>query len=237
MKLSKKQIIWVVVLVVIIAAAIVLYFVGKNNGWFSLFESQKSIQEYVESFGVLAPLAFFLLQFFQVILAPIPGNLTTIAGGVLFGFFKAFLISTAAVFLGSLSAFLLGKIFGRPLVERIAGKKTIEKYMTSVSSRQKVVLILMFLLPFFPDDLLCLIAGLSAMSIPYFALLVILTRPWGLLFSALLGSGMISLPEWAWIVIAVVAATLFIASLKYAPLIEERIKCRLDKTFSKKEKS
>lgn len=218
----------------IIAVAVILYYIGKNNGWFALFGSKESIQQYVASFGPWAPLAFFLLQFIQVILSPVPGSVTTIAGGVLFGFGYAFLISTAAVLLGSVCAFLLGKRFGRPLVEKIAGKNVIEKYMKTVSSRQKIVLIMMFLLPFFPDDILCLIAGLSAMRLPYFSLLVIITRPWGLLFSSLLGSGLITMAAWIWIVLAIFVGILFIVTLKYAPVIEERTKLWLEKMFSKK---
>ncbi len=234
MKLSKKQVLWLCVLLFLIAAVVILYYVGKTNGWFTLFESKENVKQYVSSFGVWAPLAFFVLQFIQVIISPIPGAITTLAGGVLFGFFYAFLISTAAVFLGSICAFLLGKLFGRPLVEKIAGKQIVEKYMQSVSSRQKIVLIMMFLLPFFPDDILCLIAGLSAMRLPYFSLLVIITRPWGLLFSALIGSGIIYIPFWGWIIIALIGVFIFIISIKYAPVIEERIKNWIDKTFTKR---
>ena len=233
MKITKQQIFWISILVLIAAAVIIIYYVGINNGWFSPFESKENVQAYVKSFGAWAPLAFFFLQFIQVILSPIPGSITTVAGGVLFGFFYAFLISTAAVFLGSVCAFLLGKIFGRPLVEKIAGKDIVDKYMKTVSSRQKMVLIMMFLLPFFPDDILCLIAGLSAMRLPYFSLLVIITRPWGLLFSALVGSGMIHMPGWGWIALAVVAALIFIITLKYAPSIEDRTKKWLESTFKR----
>jgi uncharacterized membrane protein YdjX (TVP38/TMEM64 family) len=221
------------VLVIIVAALIILYYIGKGAGWFRLFESNEELQKYVQSFGALAPLAFFLLQFFQVIISPIPGNITTLAGGMLFGFWPAFFISTGAIFLGSLCAFLLGKLFGRPLVERIAGKAVVDKYMMSVSSRQRIVLIMMFLMPFFPDDVLCLIAGLSAMSVPTFALIVILTRPWGLVFSALLGSGVISMPEWGWIILICAAIAVFILSIKYASVIEDRVKHWLEKTFLK----
>ena len=91
----------------------------------------------------------------------------------------------------------------------------------------------MFLIPFFPDDVLCLLAGLSAMSVPYFALVVILTRPWGLLFSAMLGSGMIDIPEWGWIAIICAAVIVFILSIKYAPMIEDRLKSWLERTFLK----
>ncbi len=232
-KFTKKQIIWCAVLAAVAAALIILYYIGKENGWFEFFVSKEKIQQYVSSFGALAPLAFFLLQFFQVIVSPIPGNITTLAGGLLFGFLPAFLISTAAVFLGSIAAFGLGKLFGRPLVEKIAGKEVVDKYMSTVSSRQRIVLIMMFLMPFFPDDILCLIAGLSAMRFTSFSLLVILTRPWGLLFSALAGSGTISIPDWGWVIIVVVAVAAFILSIKYAPVIEERVKSWLEKTFVK----
>ena len=233
MKKSKKQVIWIAVLLTILAALAVLYYIGKNNGWFTLFESQEKLHEYVASFGAWAPLAFFALQFLQVIISPIPGSVTTLVGGVLFGFLNGFLLSFAAVFIGSLGAFMLGKKFGRPLVERIAGKSIVEKYMDSVSSRQRILLILMFLFPFFPDDVLCLIAGLSAMSLPSFALIMILTRPWGLIFSALVGSGVISVPAWAWFVIAAFAIAVFVLASKYAPLIEERIHCWIKKTFQR----
>lgn len=237
MSLNKKQKIWLVVLLVIVAALAVLYIIGKDLGWFDLFQSKENIQRYVSSFGAWAPFVFFLLQFIQVIFSPIPGSITTIAGGLLFGFFYGFLISLAAVFLGSICAFMLGKIFGKPLVIKIAGQEVVDKYTNTVSSRQRIVLFMMFLLPFFPDDLLCLIAGLSAMRLPSFSLLVILTRPWGLLFSALVGSGVISIPFWCWIIIAAVVGVLFILSIKYAPRIEERLKIWVEKTFSKKKSS
>lgn len=236
-KLTRQQWIWIAVLAVLVAAAVVVYYVGRDLGWFKFFESRESVRDWVKSYGGWAPLAFFVLQFVQVIFSPIPGSVTTIAGGMLFGFFYGFLLSLGAIFLGSLVAFLLGKVFGRPLVEKIAGKAVVDKYTKNVSSRQRVVLIMMFILPFFPDDLLCLVAGLSAMRVPQFSLLMILTRPWGLLFSALVGSGLLNIPSWGWVIIGVFAIALFVLSLKYAPAIEERSKHwleALEKKFSRK---
>ena len=232
-KITKQQWIWTGVLAAFVIACFVIYFVGQSLGWFKYFETRESVRDWVRSFGAWAPLAFFALQYMQVIISPIPGSVTTLAGGMLFGFFYGFALSLAAVFLGSISAFLLGKAFGRPLVERIAGKATVDKYMMSVSSRQRIVVIMMFLLPFFPDDLLCLIAGLSAMRLPQFSLIVILTRPWGLLFSALAGSGLLRVSWWGWIIIAVAAGILFVLSLKYAPAIEERTHLLIDKLEKK----
>lgn len=77
-----------------------------DQGYLEVFKSTQALQDYVEGFGVWAPLAFILLQLIQVIVAPIPGNVTTLAGGALFGFLPAFLYST----LGGLP-----RLPGRPL--------------------------------------------------------------------------------------------------------------------------
>lgn len=232
-RLSKKQIIWTAVLILFAAVLTVLYFAGKAAGWFSLFESPEELRAYVASFGVWAPLAFFSLQFLQVIVSPIPGNVTTVVGGMLFGFYYGLLISFAAIFLGSLCAFLLGKLFGRPLAERIAGKQAIDKYLSTVSLRQRLMLILMFLFPFFPDDLLCLVAGLTSMRLPTFALIVLLTRPWGLVVSSLLGANAVSFPFWVWAAVVLFIIVSFIMALKYAPHIEERVRLWMVKKLKK----
>lgn len=232
-KLTKKQILWIAVLVLIIAAFTVIYFIGKNVGWFSVFESEDSLKQYVSSFGVLAPLAFFLLQFFQVVFAPIPGGITTVVGGMLFGFLYGFIISISAVILGSMCAFYLGRWFGRPLVERIAGKEAVEKYLLTVSFRQRVMLFLMFLLPFFPDDLICMVAGLSGMRTRTFFLIILFSRPWGFAIFAFLGSNALSLPSWVWIVLAILAVVIVYIALKYAPQIEERARKSLEKLFKR----
>lgn len=232
-KLTKKQIIWFIIFIFIIAAFIAIYFVGKHVGWFSIFESEESLKEYVSSFGVLAPLAFFLLQFFQVIFAPIPGGLTTVVGGMLFGFGYGFLISFTAVFVGSVLAFYIGRWFGRPLVERIAGKEAVEKYLYTVSLRHRVMLFLMFLLPFFPDDIICMVAGLSAMRIRTFILIILFSRPCGFAIFAFIGSNALSLPYWIWIILGILAILLVYIALKYAPQIEERVRNKLEKLFKK----
>jgi len=232
-KLSKKQKVWIGVLLLIIAAITAVFLIGRQQGWFAILESEESLKEYVASFGVWAPLAFFVLQFFAVIISPIPSNVTSFVSGMVFGFFYGFLLTFTAVFLGSICAFLLGKFFGRPLVERIASKQTVEKYFNTVSLRQRVMLILMFLFPFFPDDLICMIAGLTSMRLSSFALIVLLTRPWGLVVSSFLGSNAISLPSWIWIVVASFTFIIIVLAIKYTPHIEERVRIWMEKKYNK----
>jgi len=236
-KLEKSQIWSGAVLAVIIIAAIVLYFVGRSKGWFSIFDSVEELQEFIAGYGAWAPLVFFLLQVLQVILAPIPGSVTTLVGGIFFGFWKAMIISVAAVLTGSVILFLLAKSLGRPLVAKLVGKNKMEKYMSKLSSRQFWVLFMMFLMPFFPDDVLCLMAGLTAIRFPGFVLMVLVTRPWGLVFSALVGSGAISVPVWGWVIIVMLSAALLYISIRYPDKLEEWMSDRIAGLIRKKEAS
>ncbi len=234
LKLNKSQIWSGAVLLGMLIIVVILYFVGRSKGWFSMFESVEELQEYVSGYGVWAPLAFFFLQVLQVILAPIPGSVTTLFGGIFFGFWTAMIISVTAVLTGSIILFLFAKYLGRPLVTRLIGEKRVEKYMKNISARQFWVLFMMFLMPFFPDDILCLMAGLSAIRFPGFTLLVLVTRPWGLVFSALVGSGVIAIPIWGWAIIGTLSIILLYVSIRYPDKLEEWMSDRILGIFRKK---
>lgn len=102
-KNRKRGILLAGVLILAIAALAALYFWLKANGYLEIFTSVEALQAYVRGFGAWAPAIFILLQIAQVIFAPIPGNVTTLAGGALFGFWPSFFYSTIAIFLGSSS--------------------------------------------------------------------------------------------------------------------------------------
>jgi uncharacterized membrane protein YdjX (TVP38/TMEM64 family) len=219
----------------IIAIFVALYFIAANNGWLDVFKSVEKLQEYISGFGIWAPLVFCAIQVLQVIISPIPGNITTLAGGLLFGFGSGFMYSYISIVLGSILAFALARAFGKPLVVRLVGEKITHKYMDVLSSRQKVVLILMFLLPFFPDDALCLIAGLSGISWGFFIVIQLLARPAGILFSALVGSGAVSVPIWGWGIIIALSLGIMALSVKYSPQIDAFMKRHVTDRFRKNE--
>ena len=101
-KQKKNRILGWIALGAVIAGLVALYFWMDARGYLAVFESTETLQEYVGSFGVWAPLVFILLQIAQVIFAPIPGNVTTLAGGAMFGFWPAMAYSVFAVFVGSM---------------------------------------------------------------------------------------------------------------------------------------
>jgi len=186
-----------------------------------IFSSRESIALYVERWGLWAPFIFVLIQAAQVILAPIPGNITALAGGALFGWGVGFLLSSLGLVIGSVIAFALGRYFGKPLVIRMVGEKTYERYEGVIARKGIWVLFLIFLIPFFPDDALCLLAGMTAIPFPLFLLLVVLGRLPGMLVANLAGSGLISLTIWQWAIVALICIGLAVLLFRHRDRVED----------------
>ena len=198
-----------------------------HSGFFAAASSQEALRAYIQQFSPYSHLCFFVVQLLSVILAPIPSNVTALAGGVLFGTWPAFLMTFAAVALGSVLVFTLARGLGREAVNRLVDRKISEKYREVIQAKTDVFLILAFLFPFFPDDVLCILAGLTKIPLGRFAVIVLLTRPWGLLFASALAGAPFALPWWGMALIGVFGLALFLLGMKYGDQIEERVLRRL----------
>lgn len=206
-------------------AATVLLLVGGawglyKSGFFAACTSQQALQDYIAQRAPYAQLWFFLLQLLSVVLAPIPSNITALAGGVLFGVWPAFLLTWAAVFLGSLLVFWLARVLGRSFADQVVSRRLSEKYQSVIRSKTTVFLTLAFLFPYFPDDMLCILAGLTDISFRRFALIVLLTRPWGLLVASALGGSSLNIPLWGLAVLGAAGLAVFVLGMKYGERVE-----------------
>lgn len=212
--------IYIIVLALIVGG---IYLWLKYTGILVYFSSYEALESYLNSKGSGGALIFFILQVLQVIIAPIPGNVSTLVGSAVFGFWKGFALSTLGVFCGSLIAFGIGKLFGRNIVTLFVKEETINKYLGTFANKQSFMLFVFFFLPGFPDDLLCFIAGLTKISWRYFITVSILGRPWGLLGSAFIGAKGLNFPIWVYIVGAIVTIIIVIVAFKYGPIFNQRV--------------
>lgn len=215
----RKIVILILTLLLLLGGGWFLYV----TGFFRAVTSLPELRTYINRFAPCSHLLFFLLQFLSVVLAPIPSNIVAAAGGVLFGTWPAFLLTFGAVLTGSLLVFTLARILGRDFADRLVSRKLSEKYQELLRAKAPVFLTLAFLFPFFPDDMLCILAGLTAISFRRFALIVVLARPWGLLFACALGGASIRLPLWAVLPLGLAGLGLFWLGLKYGDRLEEFI--------------
>ena len=194
-----------------------------RSGFFAALSSPQALQDYLSQFAPFSHLCFFLLQFLSVVLAPIPSNLSAAAGGMLFGTWPSFFLTIAAVLSASLLVFLLARALGQSFADRLVSRAISDKYLSIVRAKTDTFLILAFLLPFFPDDLLCILAGLTAISTPRFLVIVVLTRPWGLLVASALGGATLTLPLWAMVLLGIIGVAVFLLGMKYGDRWEESI--------------
>ena len=203
------------------------YFLWRT-GFFAI-TSLEGMRTYIQNFTPYSHLIYFLIQLASVILAPIPSNLTAMAGGLLFGAGLSFLLTAGAVILGSMIVFLLARALGRSFADRFVSQRVSERYLEIIRRKRDVFLALVFLFPFFPDDLICILAGLTDIPPLRFLVLVTLTRPWGLLVACALGGSVISIPIWAMVLIGAVGLVLFLVALKYGDRWEAALLERFQK--------
>lgn len=218
-KRARRIALAVLVVLALAAGVFALY----RNGWFERIGSVEELRALIDRAGAFAGIVFFLLQMLTVIIAPIPSNVTMMAGALALGFWQAMLLGIAAIWAGSMLMFLLARRLGHRAVQRWMDHGIMEKYLPVIEEKQDMFLFLTLLFPFFPDDMLCILAGLTSMPTARFAGIMLLARPWGLIFAALLGSGELSLPAWGWAVLIGVLAVIFVLAMKYSRQIEERL--------------
>lgn len=236
--LFKSVFVLVICAFVLIAVIAVFSAVWHLNEYATDEEKIAALVSKIEGIGVWGMAVFFLIQILQVVILPIPAALCYVPGSIIWGPLIATLIASAGVIAGSLISYFIGKFFGKRAVEWIAGKETCEKYSAYLNKRGKVIFVLMQILPFFPDDILCMIAGLTCMNFPFFLLTIVIVRPILIATYCYLGSGTV-IPfnePWGiavWVVIFAVCIALAILSLKY----QERLENRLVEKFSKRKKT
>ncbi|WP_294547862.1 VTT domain-containing protein [uncultured Pseudoflavonifractor sp.] len=213
MKKRNRKWIATLVLTILVLGGIFLFL--WNTGFFAAAKSLEGIQDYIARFSPYSHLVFFLVQLASVVIAPIPSNITAAGGALLFGMWPAFLLTAGAVVLGSAAVFWLARILGQSFAGRFVSQKVSDQYLDLIRRKRDVFLALVFLFPFFPDDLICILAGLTDISFSRFLVIVVLTRPWGLLVASAVGGSVISIPIWAMVLIGLAGLALFLVAMKY----------------------
>jgi uncharacterized membrane protein YdjX (TVP38/TMEM64 family) len=140
-----------------------------------------------------------------------------------------FAMTFFSVTFGSLFTFTLSRLLGRKWAQRMVEKKISDKYLELIQRKRDSFLVLVFLFPFFPDDMICILAGLTDIPFRRFALIVVLTRHWGLMVASLAGANLFAMPAWALPLISAVGVLLFLALLRWGDQMEEHLLRRFGK--------
>lgn len=157
---------------------ILLVIYGRLHG---VFDSPKTLQLFIKAFGKAAVWLFIFLQILQPIVPILPGGILAVVGMLMFGNFSGLLYSYIGLVIGEVLLFFLIRYYGRGFARMILSDKNYQKFDTILADRTKDVrklLIGAFILPFMPDDILCLAAGLTSMRFREYLLIILLLKPW-----------------------------------------------------------
>ncbi len=131
-----------------------------SRSW-AFFSDPEQIRQAVQAAGPWGWLVLVLLLILQVFLAFIPGHILMASAGYLYGLWMGILLGWLGLALGGQMAFWLARRFGRPLVIRFVAPALLERWQ-AFSARQGVLFYtISLILPIFPNDAMCYVAGLS----------------------------------------------------------------------------
>ncbi len=156
--------------------------------FFQFLSDKEKTSAYIESFGPASPLIFMAIQVLQVMFAPVPGEATGFIGGYLFGVIKGFFFSSIALSLGSLINFGVGRFLGQRYVRKLIPPRQLKRFDTMIKREGALVVFILFVLPGFPKDYLCLFLGLSALPIKIFLFMATFGRMPGTFILSLQGA-------------------------------------------------
>ena len=175
-----------VLLLIIIGIPVFLYvFCGDtvlNREWLS------NLPELLDRHRNTAFLIIIAAQILQVIICVIPGQPIQYVSSYYFGMAWGYLLSITGAVIGATIAFYLARILGQDALHIIFGKEKVEEYRRKLNSGKGMLAVLIiYLIPGLPKDLVGYVAGISEMDFKPFIILSTIGRSPGMLGSLLIG--------------------------------------------------
>lgn len=165
-------------IVTILCTAAMISFViyGLKSG---IFTDRAMMEELVSRGGIWGPVTFMIIQMVQVVVPVIPGGITCAVGVVVFGPWYGLLYNYIGIVAGSCINFYLARRYGQCLVKFFVKEETYNKYITWLEKGKKFdkFFAAAIFFPCAPDDVLCMIAGLTKMSWKKFSAIILLGKP------------------------------------------------------------
>jgi uncharacterized membrane protein YdjX (TVP38/TMEM64 family) len=174
-------------LAVLICSALWIYRVPLITSlhWFSDLEA---VTISIKGYGLWGPAILSALFILQTFVAFIPGQALMVASGYVYGFTSGILITWASLVIGGQAAFWLARCYGRPFAERWISAPVLDRWDTSTAGQGILFYIVTLVLPFFPNDAMCYVAGLGNMSFRRFLIANILGRGIASFLTVLVGA-------------------------------------------------
>lgn len=185
-----KTIVKGVTLLLIILAGI--YLAVKYTPFIMQIASNpKDFRTMLTSYGIMGVLIFVAVQIIQVIIAFLPGEVTQIAGGYVYGTTLGTVYSMAGIGLGSVIVFFISRLLGHSLLSVVMSKELLGKFSFLMNSpKSELAMFIIFLIPGMPKDFLSYLAGITPIKPGNFFMISLIARFPALLVSSYIGENL-----------------------------------------------
>ena len=197
------------ILIAIVLLSLAVIYRQPLADYLRVITDQQAVSAYLQGYGSLGPIVLFILLVAQVFVAVIPGHALMVTAGYVYGT-VGLCVVIASTIVGSQIAFLIARRYGRGFIYRVASPEIIERWDGIARYQGILFYFFSFVLPIFPSDLMCYVAGLSTISARRFFLANILGRTCCAVFVTLIGIYGMHPPVWFWIV-AILGISAFFA--------------------------
>lgn len=183
-----KIILMILVVIIFIGVIIYLFPVMKD---LSTKEGQIAFRDKVESSGFWGMLSLFGLQVANIFLIVVPGEPIEIIAGMCYGAFWGTIFVMVSACIITIGIFFLVRKLGRKFVYDFCSQERIEKIENSKLFRNpkkiEMIMLILFLIPGTPKDLLVYLGGLLPIKASRFILISTLARIPSIISSTIAG--------------------------------------------------
>lgn len=167
------------------------------------------------------------LQFLQIVVAFIPGEIVQITAGMMYGPWLGALIILIGCILSSAFIFLLVHKLGAPFVHDMVPEKYLAKFQEFEKSRRfNVIIFILFLIPGLPKDVFTYITPLSDMKFSHFIAITNTARIPGIILSTYAANDLIDGNIWTsvgiFVVLALIAGIALVVFSKVTNKVSEK---------------
>lgn len=147
---------------VAVALALLAAAVAFGPQLWAFFSDGKAVQTWVDAQGPLAPVAMAGLVVAQIAVAVLPGEPVELAAGYLFGFWEGTVVCLAGSLVGTVAVTALVRLLGMRIVRAFFSAEQLDGVAWLHDSRRfELVMLIVFLIPGTPKDVLTYAAGLT----------------------------------------------------------------------------
>ena len=210
---NKKKILKIIftILSVALFVGLIIYLFPTMKG-ITTPEGRLKFQQKLDGMGMGKFWVLLALQFAQILLVVLPGEPLEVLAGMCYGTVGGTIFILATVFITTTLIFYLVKKYGRSYIEQFFKKEKIEKIENSKffkdSKNIELVMMILFLIPGTPKDLLVYLGGLLPIKSWRFILISTFARFPSIISSTIAGNKLLQ-GKWQVSILAYVITWIF----------------------------